>query len=73
MKKAVCITLEEESINQLKSAAEDLGVSLSELLDSILEFYFYNLDKNSRVRSTRDEGKIETGENYGISSKNSQR
>jgi hypothetical protein len=72
MKKAVCITLEEESINRLKSTAEDLGVSLSELIDSVLEFYFYNLE-NSRARSTCDEGKITIGDRLEVFGKNSQR
>jgi hypothetical protein len=73
IKRSTSFTLDEEHIKMLREMAEGLNVTASELIDSMIEFYFYNLNKNPEVWSTHDDGKIVMGEEHAIPSKNSQR
>jgi predicted DNA-binding ribbon-helix-helix protein len=67
IKRSTSFTLDEEHIEQLKEMAEVLNITASELLDAIVEFYYYN-NFASQVRSAHDEGILKKGENRGISS-----
>jgi hypothetical protein len=54
IKKVTSFTLDGEHIEMLKKMAERLNVTASELLDSMIEFYYYN-NFAPRTCSARDE------------------
>jgi predicted DNA-binding ribbon-helix-helix protein len=45
MKKIVSLTLEEENIEQLKTLAHQKNMTVSDLVDSIIELYLLNNEK----------------------------
>jgi predicted DNA-binding ribbon-helix-helix protein len=45
MKKAVSFTLEEENIQQLKTLAHQKKMTVSDLVDSIIELYLLNNER----------------------------
>jgi hypothetical protein len=67
MKKRYSLTLDADLVEEVRGKIPKGG--FSDFVERLLEFWVFN----SGAWSTRDDGKIETGENYGISSKNSQR
>ena len=61
IKKVTSFTLDGEHIKMLKEMAERLNVTASELLDSVIEFYYYNNFVPGSC-STRHEGISKKGE-----------
>jgi len=64
-------TLDSEHIQMLREMAKRLNITASELIDSIVEFYYYN-NFASQACSARGEGILKKGEGREISSKNPQ-
>ena len=72
MKRPTSFTLDEDHIEQLKEMAEALNITASELLDSIVDFYYYN-NFASQACSARREGILKRGGLNEVFSKNPQR
>ena len=51
MKKIRAFTLDEENLNLLKTKAQKVGTTVSEFLDSILEDYFLNQEREGDNRN----------------------